>query len=1617
MAQVNAAAEGYERAKRPSWRPSFLRSNSAKSGGEWEVVVITWLTGAASESSDGYGSPSPPRSPVGSPSPLVGVGAYRKAVASPGSDHMASPWHLRKYEIYQPAARAPARYYNWHLLSAAARDRLKRELQSGRCAGSVRSSLRPSVHLAGSAGVGLETITASPASTAAPLGSPAPDPLSSGPAANHRLSTWLKRPPASPHTYTQPLPTDATDLMDGTDPFGSMWHHSSPYDAGELVVGRRARDSGTLDHGTRSGMLSPTRKGPSPLSQSAVDPEPPLPEPPGSPDLLSAARRTRKLSKRRSTSASRGLSSLFARKPSEEDGPLRGRSRPPLSPSSQSLAQTQGIAFPSHDGEKRPRRKLSKRGRSGSMSSGVSVDSARSVETPIHTQFSREDRNVEIVEQKDPPPPPTRSPYPPSATANKQRERKISAASITSIISRITSRGDKGDDKHPRAASAQDTVRKKAPHLMLNHVGKQKGERGGVFGRLARKLSLIRRRSVDAFGGDVEVVSRPSFQVERPRPPQLNRRATLDLTPYRASCARPRESQAPLADLFAPIDPQLRSSRLIHAPLSPPPRIPDSVLPGDRGSWASLHRHVSTNRSQAEDRAPPPIDTEELLPPPPIGGARNSTDGKHPDSPHSIPKWGIANGDSHKGPALIMNGSPTDDSPLTLPKTVLTIANPDDSEPEEVPLDGLVALRAQLEASVAEQGRNRALPRMSPHLPMVPVYDALADSAGVRPLVIKKVPSRSPSRSPSPAKPLDGRESPLKRAGRDSPVKRAGRRRDMSLVKPVRRTEPLKDHSAYEYADAGMSIHMGSTTSVDAIKGDDDAEFGKHVEDNGRARMRSRASMDSIGKMHVITPKTSLQKIRVRVVSNPPPIEITKESSPVKQDPPALPAAEDAPEAQPRAESVPMSRSRSKSRPRSGYTGVDSRYSSCGTATSDSTDDPHQVPASPAGPRYRMSIEPGASTSRIHSKSADVVKPTTTTTPYMTPTDEHAPLHPFTDKPVEYHAMMPMPMPMPPISVMRMEMEAASPVLSPAWPRLEGLEPKPKALVDSKGAWIEDSSHSLVGDEFSVSREKLVAQGEFKRVNGQLGREVGEGERERERERRRREEREREVERARRERVERERAERERVERERVERERVERERAERERVERERADRERVERERADRERQERERLRQEAQAERLRAEARLEQARLERERAEQERAERLERERLERERLERERLERERLERERAERERLERLERQRQREEQERLERIARERDRERVEKERLEQERRELERERLERERAERARAEWQRMERERLERERLMEEDNRRPPPPLLHHSTGGSRRSNRHDADGEREVHITTMKDSRKASKRRTPEQSRSTSPTSTAPPAPPPKDERSLKPRQRSQTDASFVVPITSPVPPPVQQPIEVLAGVPVLPQGTHVEVVQSFHARPTSESTLDAPSLRARDAWERERLDKGQSVLGPGGQRAVIPDVGSPRPAPDPRQRQSSSKSRSQTTSALHEPFVLSPPQVHTSAAAAAAAASALGDYSPLHSVFPKPSFPSRSHNPLPKPPTIDGPYPLHRPPGPAYSNPNRQRSAVQGRPAAPRNPLPEPPRVSSYPLHHNVSPPRGLPPGAVR
>jgi hypothetical protein len=199
------------------------------------------------------------------------------------------------------------------------------------------------------------------------------------------------------------------------------------------------------------------------------------------------------------------------------------------------------------------------------------------------------------------------------------------------------------------------------------------------------------------------------------------------------------------------------------------------------------------------------------------------------------------------------------------------------------------------------------------------------------------------------------------------------------------------------------------------------------------------------------------------------------------------------------------------------------------------------------------------------------------------------------------------------------------------------------------------------------------------------------------------------------------------------------------------------------------------------------------------------------------------------------------------------------------------------------------------------------------------------------------------------------------------------------------------------------------------VLPQGTHIEVAQGYQHRPSSENTSDASTLKARDAWERDRLDKGQSVLGPGGQRAVIPDPTSPRPMPDPRQRQSSSKGRSHTTPnpAGHaEPYVLPPVQIHPNVPLSP-------EYGPTHTSYAQPTYPQpvpppRSHNPLPKPPTISGPHPLHSRSGQTYTNPNRQR---QDRPTAVlRNPLPVPPRVTPYPTHHNISPPRGHPPGAV-
>ncbi|KAG8714477.1 hypothetical protein FRC09_017575 [Ceratobasidium sp. 395] len=1878
-------------------------------------------------------STSAPATPGWGPGPGVGVFAnsHRKPVPARAStltsptgsqmslptatppvhyvrDQSHVPWHLRKYEIYQPpaiGARAPPRYYNYHLLSAHARERLERAnsqsmagrvpmipslngsmfsgVGSGMGMNSARSSYsvrRPSLLGAlsptgGSAGMaGLETITASPASTAAPLNGPSLDPanaLNSGPAASHRLSTLLKRPPASPHTFSQPLPTDATDLMDGTDPFGSMWHHSSPYDVGEIVVSRgfgRGKDTGSPDNATphsRPSLLSPIattssvpKKGPSPLSQSTsainlTDPEPPLPEPPGSPDLLSGTRK-RTLKKRRSSSGNgntrSGFGALFGRKPSVEDdgagdgrgGGLRGRSRPPLSPSSASLA-TPGIAFPSSPAEEgKRRRKLSKRGRSGSMSSAASVDSAverQSIETPIHAQFSQtfegagrevmieelpsakqeQPRARQLPPQPQPPPPqhhtrsssqqipqqhtrppsqqqqharppsqqqhhhheppmsapPTTNPTPipittpaparvsaPSIT-KPPRERKTSAASfasVSSFLSRITSR-DKDKDKDerhhpPRSASAQETDRKIAPHMLLNHVGPGgKRNKSGVFGRIARKLSLIRRRSVDVIGvnGRVEaderldaalrpLGGRPSFQVERPRkdtlaggrtsssggpapPAMLQRRATLDLGAQRVNSQHfPRISPEPTGqqgygqaqlhmhhpngtdDLFAPIDPQLRSSRLIKTPFSPAPQlshppapqIPHLAIAADRESWAELQRKVSNVRppksdvGAAEDvrsnpaasasthalavvlangKPQPQLDTDELLPPPPLNDGN-----RHPDSPHSIPKWGIANGPP-RGPGLIMNGSPTDDSPMSLPRTMLTVANPD-----------FVDSEAESGASPAKTDRrNRALPPDPP----LPVPEMVGKRESVKPLVVKK--DRSRSRTPSPVKPsVSGRESPVKKSsGRESPTKKVPRdrgrdrepRREHSPVKPVRRTEPLKDHSAPkgpfealkqgetgDGSPVGSSLRTslmahGSTTSVDAIQGDDDVEFGAKEKDaNGRVLRRSRASMDSIGKIHVITPKTSLQKIRVRVVSNPKPIQVTKETSPTKEDNPELfvasPEPIDSDESSPPIDSRPSSLAepparlgRSKSRPRSTYTNGESKYSVYGTASNVSVDEYTEDGGSPRssvmGPRPRISVAesetplaPPMIPARSGSRASPHMTPDMRTqmkskladpnsmTPYMTPTDEHGPLHPFSEKPVEYRNLMPS---IAPISVMRVE-TATPPLKGDALSKLQALPENLKGALFDPAFDMLPPKAPFMNEAFSVSKEKLAAQSDFKKTSQSHKREsTAESERDR---RRAKEEREREDERVRAreraervERHERDRAERaERAERERAERERLHREHRQQEFAEQERAEQARIERERAlqaEKERHEREQVEWERAVER----ARVEQNRAEQARAEQER---LERERIaaEKEQADRERQERHRQAQLKKEQER----EREREQQRIKDLERQAREQEYERLEKERLERlerERVEQERERAERERmrAEQERQrqliEWERREKERmeqevreqlelerLERERLIEEERRQQerensqPPPLIHSrqsSSGGTRR--RHEYDGEREVHVVTMKESRKSKRRGTPAQSRSVSPTSTIPPPPPPKDDRMLKTRQRSRTDGSSHN-IPQAVSPP---PIEVLGGVPVLPQGTHIEVAPSY-IRASSEEGNDATALRAREAWERDRLDKGQSVLNPGVQRAVIPDPSSPRPTPDPRQRPPTSHARSQTAP---NPIshMLPPVQIHPSTSTNMLAS----EYGPTTASYAQPSYPqpvppSRSHNPLPKPPTISGPVPLHSRPGPTYANPNRQR------PSNARNPLPVPPRVSPYPMHHNVSPPRGHPPGAV-
>lgn len=814
--------------------------------------------------------------------------------------------------------------------------------------------------------------------------------------------------------------------------------------------------------------------------------------------------------------------------------------------------------------------------------------------------------------------------------------------------------------------------------------------------------------------------------------------------------------------------------------------------------------------------------------------------------------------------------------------------------------------------------------------------------------------------------------------------------------------------------------------------------------------------MDSIGKMHVITPKTSLQKIRVRVVSNPPPVEIAKESSPVKEDAPKLYPSTDSADStapappstafdsRPSSVTEPTHRpNRSKSRPRSGYTGGESRHSIYDTATSVSSDDygegMNSQRSSVVGPRPLMNtvqserplsppVVPTYSNYATPQMQSKVVE-SSPTTPYMTPTNEQGPLHPFSEKPVEYRNLFPS---IAPISVMRVETAMPPFQKGESWSKAQMSPEQLKGALGDSSLDLAPPKAPFMNEAFSVSKEKLAAHAEFKKASGQRRDSITESERDR---RRARDEREAELrkEREAKERAlveweqqelarQRERAERDRLERERLEREQQERDRAERERIERERAERaERAERDRAERQRQEKARARAEQE--------RQERERIEKERAEQERAER---ERLERE---RERAEKERLERERQERlraiQRQKELEREQERE-RERVkdrERQARERDRERVEKERLERERQELERERIERERAERMRAEWERMERERIAEEEMRQREREQAqaqaqaqsqPPPLMHSNrsnSGGSRRIPRHGVDGEREVHVVTMKDMRKSSKHgRTPTHSRSASPTSTAP-LPPPKDDRPFKSRQRSRTDSAFPS-IASASAPPSQPAIEILGGVPVLPQGTHIEVAEAYPHRPSSENASDVSTLKAREAWERERLDKGQSVLGPGVQRAVIPDPSPPRPTPDPRQRGTTPKGRSQTTPnplGRSEPYTSPSVPIYPNASTNVV----VPEYGSAHTSYAQPSYPSappsRSHNPLPKPPTIDmidGPYPLHRP-GQPYSNPNRQQR--HGRTAS-RNPLPIPPRVSPFPIHHNVSPPRGMPPGAV-
>jgi hypothetical protein len=374
-------------------------------------------------------------------------------------------------------------------------------------------------------------------------------------------------------------------------------------------------------------------------------------------------------------------------------------------------------------------------------------------------------------------------------------------------------------------------------------------ERRGKDGRSSSAAPLQRRATLDLGAGPG--AQRHTHVSPEPQAPQGYGQAQL----YSPRAARQSQGVDGTDDLFAPIDPQLRSSRLINPPFSPPPRIPDLTLAADRGSWASLHRHVSNARppkseaaeecrpnpsasttalstTLAKGKSNPNITTDDLPPPPPLN------DNRHPDSPHSIPKWGIANG-APRGPGLIMSGSPTDDSPLSLPRTMLTVANPDmmDSEGESaspqtmakggmkdtgVP-PGIPGPNARSAGPGADR-RNRALPPnppMSPPLPPAPqiLYDEPTKRESVKPLVVKK----EQSRASSPVKPsASGRESPTKRAPRE---RERGRdresRREQSPVKPVRRTEPLKDHSAVSRLDLTLFLDLviELTLNIDERKG------------------------------------------------------------------------------------------------------------------------------------------------------------------------------------------------------------------------------------------------------------------------------------------------------------------------------------------------------------------------------------------------------------------------------------------------------------------------------------------------------------------------------------------------------------------------------------------------------------------------------------------------------------------------------------------------------------------------------------------------------------------------------------------------------------------------------